>query len=57
MYVTGLGDCGQLGLGTRREMARDPTLIPFQYDDYSIAQIAVGIAHNSKSDSCLEMVP
>lgn len=48
MYVAGLGDSGQLGLGCRKAIAQDPTPVQFQYDDYSIIQITAGIAHNSK---------
>ena len=49
VFVTGLGDSGQLGLGTRKAIAQDPTLVPFQYDDYTIVQITAGIAHSSKT--------
>lgn len=51
MYVTGLGDSGQLGLGTERSQKSSLilTLIPFQYEDYNIVSITAGIAHNSKS--------
>lgn len=52
VYVAGLGDSGQLGLGTRKAIARDPTLIPFQYEDYSIVQIIAGIAHNILISNC-----
>lgn len=50
MYVTGLGDSGQLGLGTerRQKSALVFTLIPFQYDDYNVVSITAGIAHNSR---------
>lgn len=48
MYVAGIGGSGQLGIGTTRGLATEPILVPFQYDDYKIVQIAVGIAHNSK---------
>ena len=48
MYVTGLGDSGQLGLGVKKAIAQDPTLIPFQYDDYAIVQVMAGVAHSSK---------
>lgn len=48
MYVTGLGDSGQLGLGIKKAIAQDPTLIPFQYEDYAIVQITAGVAHSSK---------
>lgn len=50
MYVTGLGDSGQLGLGTERRQKSSLifTLIPFQYEDYNIVSITAGIAHNSK---------
>ena len=48
MYVAGLGDSGQLGLGTRKAVAQDPKLVPFQYEEYTIVQITAGIAHNSK---------
>lgn len=47
VYVAGLGDSGQLGLGCRKAMSQDPTLVSFQYDDYTIVQIVAGIAHNS----------
>ena len=49
VFVTGLGDSGQLGLGTRKAITQDPTLVPFQYDDHTIVQITAGIAHNSKT--------
>lgn len=50
MYVTGLGDSGQLGLGTERRQKSSLifTLIPFQYENYHIVSITAGIAHNSK---------
>ena len=48
MFVSGLGDSGQLGLGTRKAIAQDPILVPFQYEDYTIVQITAGIAHNSE---------
>ena len=50
MYVTGLGDSGQLGLGMerRQKAALVFTLIPFQYENYNIISISAGIAHNSK---------
>lgn len=50
MYVTGLGDSGQLGLGTERRQKSSLifTLIPFQYEDYNIVSVTAGIAHNSK---------
>ena len=47
VYVTGLGDSGQLGLGCRKAIAQDATLISFPYEDYTIVQITAGIAHNS----------
>jgi len=46
--VTGLGDSGQLGMGTNRAIAQDPTLIPFEYEKYTIVQVTAGIAHNSE---------
>jgi len=48
VYVAGIGDSGQLGIGTNRGQATEPVLIPFQYEDFKIVQISVGIAHNSK---------
>ena len=47
MYVTGLGDSGQLGLGMEKS-ALVFTLIPFQYEEYNIVSVTAGIAHNSK---------
>jgi len=47
--VNGEGDCGQLGLGVGRAIAQEPTLVPFPYDEYSIAYITAGIGHNSES--------
>ena len=46
--MAGIGDSGQLGIGTNRGLATEPVLVPSEYDDYKIVQIAVGIAHNSK---------
>ena len=56
MYVTGLGDSGQLGLGMerRQKAAMVFTLIPFQYEDYNIVSVTAAIAHNSKSLSCMQ---
>lgn len=50
LYVTGLGDSGQLGLGMERhqKIALVFTLIPFPYEDYNIVSVTAGIAHNSK---------
>lgn len=50
MYVAGLGDSGQLGLGTERRQKSSLifTLIPFQYENYNIVSVTAGIAHNSK---------
>ena len=47
MYVTGLGDSGQLGLGMEKS-ALIFTLIPFQYEEYNVVSVTAGIAHNSK---------
>ena len=53
MYVAGLGDSGQLGLGMerRQKAAQVFTLIPFQYQDYNVVNITAGVAHNSRSNS------
>ena len=48
MYVTGLGDSGQLGLGPGRGVAIDPTPLVLPNDEYNIVFVTAGIAHNSK---------
>jgi alpha-tubulin suppressor-like RCC1 family protein len=53
VYVAGLGDAGQLGLGCRKAIAQHPALVNFQYADYTIVQITAGIAHNSKRQQCM----
>ena len=53
VYVVGLGDSGQLGLGPRTMAAPVPTCIPFPYEEYNIVHIAAGIAHNSASISAI----
>jgi alpha-tubulin suppressor-like RCC1 family protein len=51
MYVTGLGDSGQLGLGMEKS-ALVFTLIPFQYEEYNIVSVTAGIAHNIILTDC-----